>query len=81
LGTNYTLAGSSIGDINLDNHQNPSITWRQDENYATGYYSFFEDSVWQGPFVITDSLYDVKHAMDGHNNRHWVGVKRNFNAP
>ena len=81
LGTNYTPANSSIGDINLDNNQNPSITWRQDENYATGYYSFFEDSVWQGPFVITDSLYDVKHAMDGHNNRHWVGVKRNFNAP
>ena len=81
LGNAYTPSGLNIGDINLDNNQNPSITWRQDENYGTGYYTFFEDSVWQGPLVIADSLYDVRHVIDRFNNRHWVGVKRSYNAP
>jgi len=81
LGTDYTPSGSCIGDINLDINQNPSLTWRQDDNYGTGCYSFFEGSVWQGPFVLADSLFEVRHAIDSLNNKHWVGVKRNYNAP
>ncbi len=81
LSTAYTPSSSCLGDINLDINQNPSITWRQDENYGTGYYSFFEDSFWQGPFELVDSLYDVRHTIDSLNSRHWIGVKRDFTAP